>query len=110
VGTGWRRPSPLDRSWYLRVMAARAACADRRGVSPDQSVAEVVPRTYRAILDAVGRLEQLDAWEEAARLRSQAVTTYARRWDEGTLRSLERILASLETACRVREHRLTQVA
>ncbi|MCU0482668.1 MAG: hypothetical protein MUC54_00085 [Chloroflexi bacterium] len=79
-------------------------------MSRDQSVAEVVPRTYRAVLDAIGRLEELDAWEEAARLRSQAIDTYARRWDEGTLRALERILASLEAACRTRERRLTRVA
>ena len=74
-------------------------------MSPDQSVAEVVPRTYRDILDALSRLEHLDAWEEAARLRSRAVATYARRWDPGTLRALERILASLETACSAEESR-----
>jgi hypothetical protein len=91
-------------------MAIRPPPGDRRRVSRDQSVAEVVPRTYRAVLDAIGRLEQLDAWEEAARLRSQAIATYARRWDEGTLRALERILASLEAACLTRERRLTRVA
>lgn len=79
-------------------------------MNPDQSVAEVVPRTYRAILDAVGRLEQLDAWEEAARLRTRAVATYARRWDERTLRSLERILASIETACSAEDRRDRRVA
>ena len=68
-------------------------------------MAEVVPRTYRAILDAIGRLEQLDAWEEAARLRSRAVATYARPWDERTLRALDRLLASLETACSAEESR-----
>jgi hypothetical protein len=91
-------------------MAAGPPPADGRVVNPDQSVAEVVPRTYRAILDAIGRLEQLDAWEEAGRHRSRAVATYARRWDEGTLRALERILASLEAACSAEERRVRRVA
>lgn len=79
-------------------------------MNPDQSVAEDVPRTYRAVLDAVGRLEQLDAWEEAARLRSQAMSAYARRWDHACLRSLERILARLEAARRARERRPPRIA
>lgn len=70
-------------------------------------MAEDVPRTYRAILDAVARLEQVDAWEDAARLRAEAIATYTRRWDQACLRRLERILARLEAARRRRErHRL----
>ncbi len=69
-------------------------------MNPDQTVAEDVPRAFRAILDGVGRLEQLDAWQEATRLRAQAIAAYAKRWDQACLRSLERILARAEAAGR----------
>jgi len=64
----------------------------------DGDVAEVFPRLYRRILDAVGALDTLGARRQAARLRESAIRTYSGRWDERGVRRLEETLARAEAA------------
>ncbi len=65
-------------------------------VDPDTSVAETLPRVYRRVLDAVGRLEALGARRDATRFRTAAIEVYSRAWDARCHRRLEEILARAE--------------
>ncbi len=76
----------------------------------DPSVAEALPIAYRAILDAVTRLEQLGARREAARFRRAAVRTYSGPWNVGGWRRLESLLARVGAACREQERRASRAA
>jgi uncharacterized lipoprotein YddW (UPF0748 family) len=72
---------------------------------PDLTVAETLPRVYRRILDAVGRLEQLGDRQEATRVRSVAIRVYSGSWDMASHRQLEDLLARAEAAVQDRERR-----
>lgn len=72
---------------------------------PDLTVAETLPRVYRRVLDAVGRLEELGDRQEAARFRSAAIRVYSGSWDAGSHRQLEEVAARAEAAVRDRERR-----
>ncbi len=50
--------------------------------------AEEYPARYRAILDCVAELERAGMRREALRLRSEAIATYSRRWDQASLAQL----------------------
>jgi hypothetical protein len=60
------------------------------------SRAEDLPALYRAILDRVAILEAAGERAEAARVRSQATTTYSRAWNERARRELEGLLRRAE--------------
>jgi len=60
------------------------------------SPAEDLPTLYRAILDRVALLEAAGERAEAARVRSQATTTYSRAWDARARRELEALLRRAE--------------
>jgi phage-related minor tail protein len=54
-------------------------------------VSEVLPGLYRAVLDAVARLEAHGRRREAATIRADATATYSKAWNaaaEGRLRAL----------------------
>lgn len=53
-----------------------------------QPVAEVLPGLYRAVLDAVGRLEARGLRREAATIRADATETYSGAWNPGAVRRL----------------------
>jgi hypothetical protein len=60
--------------------------------APSQlSVAETLPDTYRLVLDRIADLETAGFRREADLVRSDAITAYSRRWNEGTARRLERL-------------------
>jgi len=56
------------------------------------SLAEVLPALYRAILDRVAELEKAGRRVEAARMRSDATAIYSRAWDDRARRRLESLL------------------
>jgi hypothetical protein len=58
----------------------------------ESTPAEVLPDLYRAILDAVARLEAAGERARAARVRRDATAAYSRAWDE---RARRRLLALL---------------
>jgi hypothetical protein len=53
-----------------------------------QPTAEEHPTRYRAILDLVAELERIGLRREAQRLRSEAIATYSRGWDQASLNRL----------------------
>jgi hypothetical protein len=68
-------------------------------------VSEVLPGRYRAVLDAVARLEAIGRRRDAATIRAAATAAYSRAWNaaaERRLRSLreraDRILESRRPA------------
>jgi hypothetical protein len=56
------------------------------------SRAEELPSLYRAILDRVAQLEAAGDRREAARVRSSAISSYSRAWDDRATRELESLL------------------
>ncbi|HYN47317.1 MAG TPA: hypothetical protein VER83_00535 [Candidatus Nanopelagicales bacterium] len=72
---------------------------------PELTVAETLPRVYRRVLDAVGRLEQLGGRQEAARFRSAAIRVYSGPWDAASHRQLEDVAVRTEAAALDRERR-----
>jgi len=72
---------------------------------PELTVAETLPRAYRRVLDAVGRLEQLGGREEAARFRAAAIRVYSGSWNPASQRQLEDVATRTEAAARDRERR-----
>jgi len=83
----------------------QAAADDRWAVDPELTVAETLPRVYRRVLDAVGRLERLGGTHEAARFRMSAIRVYSGAWDAASHRGLEEIAARTEAAALDRERR-----
>ncbi len=74
-------------------------------MQPELTVAETLPRVYRRVLDAVGRLEQLGGRQDAARFRSTAIRLYSGSWDARSHRRLEDVATRTEAAARERERR-----
>ena len=62
----------------------------------ESTVAEVLPELYRAILDAVARLEAAGERPRAARLRRDATAAYSRAWDERARHRLEALLRTAD--------------
>ena len=69
-------------------------------VNSDQTIAETLPRLYRDVLNALGRLEQLGAMGDAARLRAEAIAAYSRAWDATCYERLRSQLGRIELAAR----------
>jgi hypothetical protein len=57
-------------------------------MEPRPPTAEEHPTRYRAILDLVAELERLGHRRDAQRLRSEAIATYSRGWDQASLQRL----------------------
>ncbi len=72
-------------------------------MNSDLTVAETLPRLYRDVLDALARLEQLGAMDDAARLRSEAIAGYSRAWDAKCYARLEALLGRIDLAARTLE-------
>ena len=62
----------------------------------ESTVAEILPELYRAILDAVARLEAAGERPRAARIRRDATAAYSRAWDGRARRRLEALLRDAE--------------
>jgi hypothetical protein len=58
----------------------------------ESTPAEVLPELYRAILDAVARLEVAGQRARAARVRRAATAAYSKAWDDRARRRLEALL------------------
>jgi hypothetical protein len=86
-------------------MAPRAISGDPAAMPPDGSIAELLPRVYRRVLDAVDALERLGGRADAARLREQAIVTYSRSWDARCQRRLEELAVRAELLAGERERR-----
>ncbi len=72
---------------------------------PESSIAEILPRIYRRVLDSVEMLARLGVRSEATRLRNQAIAVYSRAWDAKSQRRLEEIATRAELAARDQERR-----
>ena len=67
------------------------------------SVAETLPETYRRVLDRVADLEAAGHRREADLVRSDAISAYSRRWNEGTAGRLDRLADRAERVLDGRE-------
>ena len=56
-------------------------------------VSEVLPGLYRAVLDAVARLEANGRRREAAAIRAEATETYSKAWNAAAERRLRSLRA-----------------
>jgi hypothetical protein len=74
-------------------------------VNSDQTIAEMLPRLYREVLDGIARLEDLGARPAAGRLRAEAIADYSRAWDAACQKRLRDLLGRIEDAARDLEHR-----
>lgn len=72
---------------------------------PDASIAELLPRVYRRVLDAVEALERGGGRTEATRLRHAAIAVYSGSWDAKSHRRLEAIATRAELAAQEQERR-----
>jgi len=59
-------------------------------------IAEVLPGLYRAVLDAVARLESLGLRREAAKIRAGATHAYSTAWNAAAERRLRSLRAKAE--------------
>jgi hypothetical protein len=59
-------------------------------------VAEVLPGLYRAVLDAVARLESHGRRREAAAIRAEATMAYSKAWNAAAERRLRSLRARAE--------------
>jgi hypothetical protein len=62
----------------------------------DRTRAVELPERYRAVLDAVARLEHVGEREAAFRIRRRATEAYSKAWNEKTLRHLDRLVAEAD--------------
>ncbi len=67
-------------------------------MDPDETIAEVLPRLFREVLDGLARLEQLGARSDAARFRSEAIAGYSRAWDSACQKRLEQLRGRVDRA------------
>jgi len=74
-----------SRLWGERI------ATDTLGSMEHQITAEEMPSLYRAVLDAVWRLERMGDRDVALAIRRRAVNTYATRWDDGGRKELAKI-------------------
>lgn len=74
------------------------AAGDPAAMDPELTIADTLPRLYRRVLDAIGRLEQLGGRREASRARATAIKVYSRSWDAEAYRQLEELAATVEAA------------
>ena len=56
-------------------------------------VSEVLPGLYRAVLDAVARLEAHGRRRDAAAIRAEATETYSKAWNAAAERKLRNLRA-----------------
>jgi hypothetical protein len=56
-------------------------------------VSEVLPGLYRAVLDAVARLEARGRRRDAASIRDEAIAVYSRAWNPAAERKLRALRA-----------------
>ena len=84
-------------------MSSAGPRAHRRAMAPDlETIVDTLPRRYRAVLDAVDRVERDGARIEACRWREQAIERYSRRWDTATLRWFDATLGKIAAYARER--------
>ncbi len=50
-----------------------------------ETIADQLPRRYRAVLDAIDRVELRGERPQALRWRSAVIDRYSRAWDQATL-------------------------
>ncbi len=86
-------------------MSRSHAVGDAPPVHPEASIAELLPRVYRRVLDAVETLEQGGGRAEATRLRRMAIAVYSGAWNAKSHRRLEEIATRAELAAREQERR-----
>jgi hypothetical protein len=84
-----RYSQPARPGTTLPFPAALAARTLR--LMDDRNPADDLPELYRAVLDALARLESAGDRNAAFDLRTRAHRTYATRWDEGGRRALQKI-------------------
>jgi hypothetical protein len=74
----------------------------------ESTLAEELPALYRAILDAVARLDANGERQRGARVRRDATAAYSRAWDERARRRLTALLrdASRPVVADKRRHAL----
>jgi hypothetical protein len=75
-----------------------------------ENVADVLPRRYREVLDAVDRIERAGARDLARRWRSEAIGRYSRAWDASTLQKMNDLLARMRSFETVQESRAERAA
>jgi hypothetical protein len=88
-------------------MVAAVDPGDLPPVHPDANISESMPRVYRAVLDAVERLERGGSRSEAATYRRDAIKVYSRAWDGRNQRQLEEIRDRAVAAADGRERRVS---
>jgi hypothetical protein len=67
-----------------------------RSVGRDlETIADVLPRTYRELLDVIDCIEQSGARADARRWREETIARYSGHWDKATLRWMEGRLTKL---------------
>ena len=69
-------------------------------------ISEVLPGLYRAVLDAVARLEALGRRRDAAAIRSEATRVYSRAWNAAAERRLRSLTARADKIVEARRRQL----
>ena len=67
-------------------------------------ISEVLPGLYRAVLDAVARLERNGRRREAAAIRAEATAAYSKAWDAAAERRLRSLCARADRMIDSRRH------
>jgi hypothetical protein len=81
---------------YEWGMGRRQSTRHVRRVGRDfDTIADVLPRTYRELLDVIDCIEQSGARADARRWREETIARYSRTWNTATLRWMEARLVKL---------------